>query len=458
MKEQLRELIEKYGVELIWFDGEWVGWWTTQDGKDLYRYLRTIKPSIIINNRVGKRAETDGDFGTPEQEIPSSGLAYDWESCMTINGTWGFKTDDQNWKSTTTLLQNLVDIASKGGKYLLNIGPDSKGIIPQTSIDRLSEMGQWLNTYGESIYGSSASIIGTPSWGRSTTKGGKIYLHVFNWPTNGTLVADNIGSDITKCYLLNSPQNSLSFSKNGTSLSINVPTQTPNQYNSVVVVEFDNITQNIPSKIEAENFYSMHNIMLDNCSDTGGGRNIGGIDAGDYLTYTANVANSGVYKVDFRIASVVSNVKMELYANNSLLGTLTIPAATGGYQTWQTYSMEVILNGGPQTMKLLALTNGFNINWMDFTLQSLITNNKKQPSNDNLTTIYPNPTSGIIALDGFNEDILTIEVFDIIGNLKLQVKDCKSQNHIDMSGLTNGIYSVRISTNNGLVTRKIVKK
>ena len=95
---------------------------------------------------------------------------------------------------------------------------------------------------------------------------------------------------------------------------------------------------------------------------------------------------------------------------------------------------------------------------MDFTLQSLITNNKKQPSNDNLTTIYPNPTSGIIALDGFNEDILTIEVFDIIGNLKLQVKDCKSQNHIDMSGLTNGIYSVRISTNNGLVTRKIVKK
>ncbi|CAN0363890.1 unnamed protein product, partial [Ectocarpus sp. 4 AP-2014] len=110
MKLQLKELIDSCDPDVLWFDGEWVNWWTEADGRDLYEYLLALKPSLIVNNRVGKGRkgmagfnrddqEYSGDFGTPEQEIPATGMpGVDWESCMTMNDTWGFKTHDHNWK------------------------------------------------------------------------------------------------------------------------------------------------------------------------------------------------------------------------------------------------------------------------------------------------------------------------------------------------------------------------
>ncbi len=89
MKIQLKELIVDYGVEVLFFDGEWVPWWTQEDGRDLMRYVRALNPNIIVNNRIGKRKKEDGDYGTPEQRIPPAGLDYDWETCMTLKGTCG---------------------------------------------------------------------------------------------------------------------------------------------------------------------------------------------------------------------------------------------------------------------------------------------------------------------------------------------------------------------------------
>lgn len=166
LKPQLTELIKKYDPEVLWFDGEWIPEWTEEQGKDLYNYLRNLKPSLIINNRVGKGRsgmqgmnkykDAAGDFGTPEQEILEGTSDTDWESCMTMNDTWGYSKFDQNWKSSEMLIHNLIDIAAKGGNYLLNVGPDATGLIPSQSVERLGEMGKWLKINGEAIYGTGS--------------------------------------------------------------------------------------------------------------------------------------------------------------------------------------------------------------------------------------------------------------------------------------------------------------
>ena len=220
MKAQLKELLTEYGeIGVLWFDGEWEGAWTHERGEDLDDYLRAIQPSIIINNRVdkgrqgmkgmNKEGDFRGDFGTPEQEIPHTGFpGVDWESCMTMNTSWGYKASDQNWKSTEQLIRNLVDIASKGGNYLLNVGPTAEGLIPAPSIERLQEMGEWMKLNGESIHGTVASPLPELNWGRCTLKKEGdttvFYLHVFEWPEDGTLVVPGLRIDPSsvECSLL----------------------------------------------------------------------------------------------------------------------------------------------------------------------------------------------------------------------------------------------------------------
>jgi len=144
-----------------------------------------------------------GDFGTPEQQIPATGLpGVDWESCMTMNKTWGYKYFDDEWKSTETLIQNLIDIASKGGNYLLNVGPTAEGLIPDESIVRLQEIGNWMDAFGETIYESSASPFEKPKWGRFTQKDDKIHAYVFDWPENGKLIIPIAIDKIKRVLLL----------------------------------------------------------------------------------------------------------------------------------------------------------------------------------------------------------------------------------------------------------------
>lgn len=199
MKGQLAELIGKYGTEILWFDGDWINWWKDPDGREIYNYLRTLKPNIIVNNRITKARKGmagmnrenmfGADFGTPEQEIPDAGLpGNDWESCMTMNDSWGYAKHDQNWKSTQTLIRHLIDTASKGGNYLLNIGPMPNGEIPQPSLERLAEVGRWMDKNHEAIYGTTLSIFGKLPWGRSTTKGDTSYLFIYDWPQDGKLL------------------------------------------------------------------------------------------------------------------------------------------------------------------------------------------------------------------------------------------------------------------------------
>ena len=250
MQAQLRELITTYDPAVLWFDGEWQEWWTESDGKELYKYVRSLKPDIIINNRVGRgrqgmqgMSKTDqeyaGDFGTPEQQIPANGLpGVDWESCMTMNTTWGFKFYDDKWKSSEQLIRNLIDIASKGGNYLLNVGPTAEGLIPPQSVERLAEMGNWMRKNGASVYGTTASPFATQlSFGRATSKPGRVYLHVFDWPSDGKLTVPAFGKEVKTAYLLATPRQRLKITTSADGISLELTTQAPDPIATVIVLE-----------------------------------------------------------------------------------------------------------------------------------------------------------------------------------------------------------------------------
>jgi alpha-L-fucosidase len=252
LKSQLKELTTNYGkIGVLWFDGEWEKTWTHERGKDLYNYVRTLQPSIIINNRVDigrhgmqgftKSSEYMGDFGTPEQEIPATGVpGVDWESCMTMNDHWGYNSHDNNWKSSQDLVRKLIDIASKGGNFLLNVGPTQEGLFPDASVQRLKEIGSWMKLNSESIYGSSSSPFKNLSWGRCTQKpisgGTRLYLHVFNWPQDGKLIIPGLANDVNKTYAL-SGKTGLSAVRSGTDYIVDISKLKQDEFATVVVMD-----------------------------------------------------------------------------------------------------------------------------------------------------------------------------------------------------------------------------
>ena len=253
---QVRELLTNYG------DAPVILWWDTPAAMNEERAAKLIeplklKPGIIHNNRLlkvapcgvvdmealktGKREPYAGDTETPEQHIPATGLGdHDWEACITMNDTWGFKSEDNNWKSTQVLLRQLIDIASKGGNYLLNVGPTGEGLIPQPSVERLEAIGRWMEANGESIYGSGASPFPKLPWGRCTTKktkgGTTLYLHVFDWPKDGKLLLPGLENKVKSASLLVGGTE-LKFEKTANGVDIDVPAQAPDADASVIKME-----------------------------------------------------------------------------------------------------------------------------------------------------------------------------------------------------------------------------
>jgi len=256
MKAQLKELITRYGpLGILWFDGEWETPWTRERGLDLYHYVRSLQPDMIINNRVGKgRAgmagmdqgtEGVGDYGTPEQEIPATGFGpgVDWESCMTMNNHWGYNKRDQNWKSSTTLIRNLIDCASKGGNYLLNVGPTAEGVFPDACIERLQDISRWMKVNSEAIYGTQASPFEGLAWGRCTQKRlsavqTRLYFSVYDWPTNRQLVIPGLANKLLRAYLLdgNAP---LAVQAGDNYVSIALRDAAPDKTASVVALDIE---------------------------------------------------------------------------------------------------------------------------------------------------------------------------------------------------------------------------
>ena len=191
---QVRELVERLHPDILWWDTEYQ--MTPERARPFFDLVMS-HPHLLHNSRLG--GGVLGDFRTSEQRIPASAmLGRALEVNMTINRSWGYRSDDVNWKSPQELIRNLSDVASKDGNYLLNVGPTAEGVIPQPEIDRLLAMGRWLKVNGEAIYATRGGPFSTPlAWGRTTQKaradgGTTVYVHVWEWPGNGQILLPGI--------------------------------------------------------------------------------------------------------------------------------------------------------------------------------------------------------------------------------------------------------------------------
>ncbi|WP_197528326.1 alpha-L-fucosidase [Aeoliella mucimassa] len=254
---QVDELMTNYGpIDILWWDysyGRMSG--ETWRGSELIEKVRARQPKILMNNRLvaldGSYVANDdkfgGDFQTPEQFVPPQGIpGLDWETCMTINTTWGYKPYDHDFKSSRQLIHTLIETASRGGNLLLNVGPRPDGTIPEQLVERLEAMGAWLNVNGEAIYGTTASPYKRlPSWGRVTTgkqQGGitPVYLHVFDWPADQKLQVPALESPVKRAYLLaDVSKEPLEVHSDKTGLWVKLPAEPLDDSATVVVLEVE---------------------------------------------------------------------------------------------------------------------------------------------------------------------------------------------------------------------------
>jgi alpha-L-fucosidase len=242
---QVKELVAKYDPAVLWFDGEWEHSNEEQRAFAIGKMLLEMKPTLLINDRLWRREPGFGDFGTPENYVPATGVRNPdgsprlWEACYTMNWNgWGYNRFETEFHSAPQLIRQLIEIVSKGGNLLLNVGPQPDGRIQADFVARLREMGAWLKTNGEAVYGTTASVFERlPFFGRCTVKGSTLYVHVMGWPPDRRIVLPGLRTEVKKAYLLTSPGRSLTFKRAGRDVVVTLPDRERDPAATVVVVE-----------------------------------------------------------------------------------------------------------------------------------------------------------------------------------------------------------------------------
>jgi len=384
MKDQLRELLTGYGdVAMIWFDGEWEH--TLQETKtedDVFDLIRKLQPRALINDRIYERKPGNrADFGTPEQFVPATGMTdpsgkpIPWEACVTINtDSWGYNQYETQFKTRRDLIRLLAEVVSKGGNLLLNIGPMPDGRIQPEFTTRLAAIGEWLHTNGESVYETTASPFPRlPFFGRATTKGAKLYLHVFAWPQDGRLRVPGLKNKVLGARILGRPESKLAVRRDGADAIVTLPSDPPDEADSVVALELDGppavdsfivkpdgrgvvtlgiesseIESRLGQKAKKEN--ALGHVFLTNWTR-----------GDDVPTWDFTLPAAGKYKVDatYGIAAKATGLGKEVaisVGDVRLTGKVT---STDGEWAWQTFALGSIdLPAGKHKLRIKALDPG----------------------------------------------------------------------------------------------------
>lgn len=310
---QVRELLTHYGpVGVMWFDVWFDSAMTPAQARQLENLVHQLQPDCIVNGRVGYGL---GDYDeADDNQISVGDVRRAWETPVTMNDSWGFKKSDTHWKSASVLIQQLARIVSHGGNYLLNIGPTGEGEIPPASVERLQAIGRWMDQNVDSIRGCGASPFANSfSWGVATSKPGKLYLHIFNWP-NGRLELYGIRGKVTRAYLLSDTNRAaLKVSQSARpaiefyDTSIQLPPTAPDARDSVVALEFAGDADVIPAAMQAADgvvslnahLAKIHHAAVDSSLRING-RDFTEhwINTNDWLSWQFQVFRPGVYDVE----------------------------------------------------------------------------------------------------------------------------------------------------------------
>jgi alpha-L-fucosidase len=252
-KPQLKELLTGYGpIGLVWFDR---GMYTPEQGLEFVNLVNSLQPATLINGRVGHyNQEFIGDYqSTNDNGMPPGGLEEYWETPQTLNQTWGYSKFDTTWKSPETVICRLAEVVSRGGNYLLNIGPKGNGEIPDTTIAIFREVGEWLKRNSESIYGTSANPFGELPWGYCTVKNNRLFLLIRDWPEDGKLYVKGLQNQVVKAYPLVDKSPDLTVNKEDNVTYVNLPDRAPDYPLSVVVLEVDGEVKVSPRFVTPDN-------------------------------------------------------------------------------------------------------------------------------------------------------------------------------------------------------------
>jgi len=299
VKPDLKDLLSNYGpIGLIWFDTPVTI--NKKQSENLRDYVHELQPECLVSGRVGHGV---GDYGSlGDNEHPAGRIEGAWETPATLNDTWGYKTDDHNWKSLEYLLELLVNCASKGVNYLLNVGPDDQGVIPQPSIDILKQIGDWLKRNAIAVYGTFQSpFLLDPEWGRITMRDNSIFLLVKNWKQKEIFLTGLHNKVLSTCILGNQSTN-VSVSQDKDAVIITLPDEAPEKIYSVVELKLDgapDVNQNIIQYRNHKIRLPVHTAKTDGSievANTGVTQNWKDIAAGK-LTFNFEVKTPGNYRV-----------------------------------------------------------------------------------------------------------------------------------------------------------------